>query len=662
MKTKTMPSRLGVQLRDSEIIQPKPKCYSYIRFSTPGQINGDSLRRQTALAEKWANANGHVLDDSLRLQDLGVSGFSGANQTKGSAFGDFMEQVSQGRIVPGSILLVENLDRVSREQVSKSFSTLLDIINAGVKIVTLADMMEYDKDSIDNNSMQLMFSLVILTRGHEESQTKSKRLSAAWEQKRANLDTKKLTSRCPLWLELSEDWTKFNIIPARANIVRRIFEMKRDGIGVFTIMKTLNKEATWLPPGRPKKEAIPGKKQSPGSPPGWRETYINKILRSRNVIGEFQPKKRVKDSKGVSRPEPEGQPIPGYFPAVIPVDLFYTIQEQLEQNQNKGGRNGVVSNLFGHIAKCGYCGTAMAFINKGPCPKGGKYLQCDKARRGIGCVRQKIRYQEFEDLILEFCQGLDSRDILPNNEQLETEANQVRARLTEVRGRLADLETRAKNLTNVFEELADKRVRERIEKSLSTNFDEQEVLAAEEKELDQSLKKISNVREATNEQLNDIKSAIKGEESPIYRSRVRAKLRQLIEQITVYPVGTWRKAIQMELTRNLTPEKKQRIQAKLDAGDYDYRERLAYVIRFATGNWRKIEPNQPGVLTEEYAEYWNNDKETDEEYDTGTKRTTFITWGKDGEPIVDFETDIEPVDLSLKFAPRNRQSKRLNTT
>lgn len=31
-----------------------PKCYSYIRFSRPEQMRGDSLRRQGEAADKWA--------------------------------------------------------------------------------------------------------------------------------------------------------------------------------------------------------------------------------------------------------------------------------------------------------------------------------------------------------------------------------------------------------------------------------------------------------------------------------------------------------------------------------------------------------------------------------------------------------------------------------
>lgn len=59
--------------------QARPKAYSYLRFSTPEQAAGDSRRRQTELAEKFAKAHDLALDDQLTFHDLGVSAFSGAN-------------------------------------------------------------------------------------------------------------------------------------------------------------------------------------------------------------------------------------------------------------------------------------------------------------------------------------------------------------------------------------------------------------------------------------------------------------------------------------------------------------------------------------------------------------------------------------------------------
>ncbi len=57
-----------------------PKAYSYIRFSTPEQIKGDSLRRQEIEAEKYATMQGLTLAENQKLKDLGKSGYKGFNE------------------------------------------------------------------------------------------------------------------------------------------------------------------------------------------------------------------------------------------------------------------------------------------------------------------------------------------------------------------------------------------------------------------------------------------------------------------------------------------------------------------------------------------------------------------------------------------------------
>ena len=65
------------------------KAYSYLRFSTPEQIHGDSLRRQTEGARTYAATHNLELDESLTFRDLGVSAFRGANAVEG-ALGQFV--------------------------------------------------------------------------------------------------------------------------------------------------------------------------------------------------------------------------------------------------------------------------------------------------------------------------------------------------------------------------------------------------------------------------------------------------------------------------------------------------------------------------------------------------------------------------------------------
>src|SRR5437867_263377 len=114
----------------------RPKAYSYVRFSTPEQMRGDSLRRQTRKAEVYAAAHDLVLDNELTFQDLGVSGFRGRNAGTGR-LGDFLEAVKEGLVPRGSYLLVENLDRISRQAARKALRVLEEIVDSSITLVTL---------------------------------------------------------------------------------------------------------------------------------------------------------------------------------------------------------------------------------------------------------------------------------------------------------------------------------------------------------------------------------------------------------------------------------------------------------------------------------------------------------------------------------------------
>src|SRR5215471_18471211 len=97
----------------------RPTAYSYIRFSSPEQAKGDSIRRQESLRDAWLAKTGAVLDTSLSLRDEGVSAFAGAHRQNADrhALAAFLELVKQGRIPRGSYLIVESLDRLSREHI-----------------------------------------------------------------------------------------------------------------------------------------------------------------------------------------------------------------------------------------------------------------------------------------------------------------------------------------------------------------------------------------------------------------------------------------------------------------------------------------------------------------------------------------------------------------
>src|SRR4051794_37792533 len=181
---------------------PRPKAFSYIRMSTEGQLKRDSLRRQVERSKQYAAEHGLDLDETTTFNDIGVSAFRGKNLKQG-ALSRFKEAVLTKKIAPGSYLLVESLDRFSRDEVAHAQSEFLQLIKSGINVVTLIDGRVFKPDHLDMTD--LILSLVTLARANDESKHKSDRLSQSWANKRAHANQRKMTAMCPAWLRLLDD-------------------------------------------------------------------------------------------------------------------------------------------------------------------------------------------------------------------------------------------------------------------------------------------------------------------------------------------------------------------------------------------------------------------------------------------------------------------------
>lgn len=368
----------------------KTTYYSYIRFSTPDQIKGDSLRRQLEGARAYVAKHGGVLDESKTFKDLGVSAFRGANTKDGSRLKAFLNAVETGEIKAGSCLIVEAIDRISRNEPLEQLDLIIKIIKAGISIVTLFDEKLYSNETLKDPAM-LMYLQMLINRGHEESKTKSRRVADSWAMKRKIQCP--MTGKCPAWLELIIDNGKkaFRKIEERCNLVKRIFQMAAAGKGKIAIAKELNQEnvTSWGT----------GKRDRKGQATGWHPSYIQKILRNKATIGEFQPHK-MNDGKR----EPVGKPIPDYFPKAIEPQLFYAVCGQRNKNKAFGGRKSKdATNLFSNIAFCGYCKAPMHHKDHGEW----QYLVCSNAKRGLKCSCPGWPYSDFETSFLEFINDID---------------------------------------------------------------------------------------------------------------------------------------------------------------------------------------------------------------------------------------------------------------
>jgi DNA invertase Pin-like site-specific DNA recombinase len=410
-----------------------PLAFSYIRFSSAKQELGDSLRRQLKLAEDYAESEGLTLD-THSYRDLGVSAFKGKNLTEGK-LATFVSAVASGKIPKGSYLLVESFDRISRDDADEALELFLKITKLGITLVTLQDKRVYTKESRRKDPIgSLVGPLVLMVRAHEESQTKSGRVGAKWEEKRgqAAAGGLKMTAVAPSWLRLSDDRKRWTTDVAKAKVVERIFDLALTGYGTPTIARLLNAEG------------VPTMARAKC----WTFGVVNAILKNESVIGTYTPKKVAKDR--------HAEPIMGYYPAIISETKFFQVKEHLKGRKWVGGQNkSQVRNLFAGISYCYGCGARMRV--KSTASAGGKtYLQCQTAYSGGNCDQPIFPYYAAERAMMD-----DFAEAIAELIEQSREPNPADPRFV-LASRRADLQRKIDTLLDAMEELDGPQLRSRI--------------------------------------------------------------------------------------------------------------------------------------------------------------------------------------------------------
>ena len=491
-------------------LDSRPRAYSYIRFSTSEQMEGDSLRRQTEKAEKYALKRGLVLDTELKFRDMGVSAYRGRNAYEGE-LAAFKDAVKEGIVPQGSYLLVENLDRLSREDPQTAANILREIVNYGVYVVTLSDEQVYDKAALKDI---WTFIKVVLgfARAHEESLVKAGRLRDSWHGKRIKAadSGKVMTKWCPAWLSVKEDRTGFDVVEEKAEVVRGMYRDYLNGVSIYNISLELNK--TGVVPFT----AGTGKRGARE----WQKSYVDKILSNPAVVGVFQPhRSEYVDGKRVRVPL---EPMEGYYPAVVEREVYDAVQTMRNNSSAPArGRHArkPVPNIFASLMKCPRCGAIMQLTRKDK--QSPYYLVCGKARNGTGCSYQSLRYERVEMAFVEQIGAVVGE--CPSSSEAEGKLwDQYRNN----EDAMGEVRTRLENLIRVLERDGGIAPVEILDKIRGYEEDLRMVQKEQEGLLEQIRTVTSDALSARLGKLADVVSDI-----DIDRSKVNAELRRLLSDI-----------------------------------------------------------------------------------------------------------------------------------
>lgn len=404
------------------------RVYSYLRFSDPRQATGSSADRQLKYAQAWAAERGLVLDETLSLRDEGLSAYH-QNHVKQGALGTFLRAVDEGRIPQGSVLIVEGLDRLSRAEPIQAQAQLAQIINAGITVVTASDGREYNREGLKAQPMDLVYSLLVMIRAHEESDTKSKRVRASIRRlcdgwMAGTYRGLIRNGKDPQWLH----WTgeAWELIPDRVAAVRRALELYQQGLGAGRASKLMHSEGHMLTDW------------------GVAGQQIYRLV-------------RLPALRGAKRIEVDGEQylLEDYYPRLISDREFDELQLLAGQRYRRRGAGDIPGIVTGvGLTWCGYCGTALVaqnLVNRrredGTLADGHRRLHCTSYSKGAGCASGSCSVVPVERALLNYCSDQMNLDRLCQPDDSE---RRLREQLVEARLRVEELGRQLERVTDAL--------------------------------------------------------------------------------------------------------------------------------------------------------------------------------------------------------------------
>ncbi|MGL6501504.1 recombinase family protein [Aeromonas caviae] len=369
------------------------KSYLYSRISTLQQVQGFGIARQIqTVTDFLENA---VIDARLGYQldpndyeilesDIGKSAFKGDNWGSNGNLGRFYEDVINRRITRG-VLIVENIDRLTRLSNYDASHKLTTLITSGIDIIEV--------ESVTCFSVRIPDSLSVLamsiSRAHNESKRKSTMGQKTWTNRINKLKNEGKASAkiCPRWLSIKDD--KYVLDEEQAQILLSIHQMFLDGHGNTAIVRRLNDE------GKLNNGVL------------WNTLTLQKVLKDERLTGRgIIGKQRIIHDKGISKEEKDKiikdklVYIENAFPIVVPMELFNRVQSKINSSKH-GSKNPKTTknmrNLFNGLSRCVVCGNQMIVCKNG---HGNQFYTCLGRRSEKTCSNVGTNYYSFERLLL----------------------------------------------------------------------------------------------------------------------------------------------------------------------------------------------------------------------------------------------------------------------
>ncbi len=403
------------------------EAIAYVRWSSDDQSEGDSQRRQLSNAQRICKERGWELIDTVI--DSGKSAFKGKNRSRGGQLAEIEKRAAKG-LLRGKALIIENVDRLSRQEPIVGLNLLHSLVDAGITLVESDTGQSYTSQSIRENWQTLITPFLRVGLAYEEAVKKGGRIKEAFQ---GTIERGFVTKNgladlrfVPSWID--RDGADYVVIEKRAKIVRQIFDWCVEGRGLRYICAQLNAD-------------IANTRWQRGD---WTQSNVRDILRGRGALGEYC--RREGDTV------PSGRKVGEWFKVCEPVvtlEQWHRAQDALTRRRNSGGKRRGMVNLLQGFTFCAHrnngqlCGSRMIITqNDKNVPRKAR-LRCARNHRAAGCSSStSFHYQHLLDGILDNILHL----VLPSS----TSSDDIDGSLAAVEMELKSAEGRLDNLIDAY--------------------------------------------------------------------------------------------------------------------------------------------------------------------------------------------------------------------
>lgn len=425
----------------------------YERLSRDDEQAGESnsILNQKKYLEEYARQKGmrnirHFCDD----------GYSGVSFNR-PGFAALLEEIEAGRV---ENLLVKDLSRLGRNYLQVGYYTEILFPKKGVRFIAVNNNVD-SANPTDND-----FTPFLNIMNEYYAKDTSNKIKAVFKSRMK--DGLRCSGSIPYgYKRTNGDKQTLVVDEPAAEIVRKIFRLASQGIGVTAIAEMLTEEKVLIPSAYAAKYSPENcRHKAPIDPCRWSATTVGYILDRQEYLGHTVLGKSICENfktkqRRAAAPD-ELMIFPDTHEAIIDPDTW-NMARKLRVQKKPRAANGTYSHRLSGLVYCADCGSRMGFVSP-DAKRSGKHYDSDSAfqcgnyrNQNSECVSHFIKTSALEAAILQAIKAV-SKYVIENEAefvaQLKAVWNESRSRsaangqqeLDEAKTRMAELDAKIQQL------------------------------------------------------------------------------------------------------------------------------------------------------------------------------------------------------------------------